>query len=91
MSVWPSIFLYAKNTQNLGKQGCQCQCLFQWPATSYCHQRSGPSLLADTDPSNSDTTMFVCVGRVCARVREGACACMCAFVRDVFAIYDNNI
>ena len=31
------------------------QCLFQWPATSYCHQRSGPSRLAGTDPTNSDT------------------------------------
>ena len=59
----------------------------QWPATSSCHQRSEPSRLAGTDPSNSDTA--VCVvgggGGGCARVRAGAC------VRDVFAIYDNNI
>ena len=89
MSVWPSIFFICEKhskPRETGLPACQCQCLFQWPATSYCHQRSGPSLLADTDPLNSDTTMCVC-----ARVREGAWACMCAFVRDVFAIYDNNI
>ena len=52
--------------------------------TPDCHQRSGPSRLAGTDPSNSDTATMVCVwGCVCTRSHE--------CVRDVFAIYDNNI
>ena len=63
------------------KPGRQCQCLFQWPATSYCHQRSGPSRLAGTDPSNSDTATAVCVCGVCARVaRVRSCVCVCACV-----------
>ena len=72
-----------KKLKTSGKPGRQCQCLFQWPATSYCHQGSGPSRLAGTDPSNSDTATAVCglVG-VCvhasARVR--------AHARDMFAI-----
>ena len=44
--------------------------------TSYCHQRSGPSRLAGTDLSNSDTATAVCVGGGgggCTRVRAGAC------------------
>ena len=107
MSVRPSIFYMQKYSKTGGNQ---CQCSFQWPATSYCHQRSGPSRMAGTDPWNSDTATAVCVG-VCvrSRVRAGAgarvCACACvgasvrafvracdrACVRDVFAIYDNNI
>ena len=65
-------------------------------ATNYCHQRSGPSRLAGTDPSNSDTATAVCVWGG-ASVRAGACACVCVrpsvrvCVRDVVAIYDNNI
>ena len=75
-----------KTLKTSGKPGRQCQCLFQWPAITYCHQRSGPSRLAGTDPSNSDTATAagVCVG-VYAFARVRAC------VRDVFAIYDNNI
>ena len=94
MSVRPSIFYMRKTLKTSGKPGSQCQCLFQWPATSYCHQRSGPSWLAGTDPSNSDTAVCVC-GGVCvhafARVRAHACACMRPCMRDVFAIYNNNI
>ena len=96
MSVRSSIFFTCENTQNLGKPGRQCQCLFQWPATSYCHQRSGKSRLAGTDPSNSDTATAVWGGGG-AHVRVGACARMCvrpfvrACVQDMFAIYDNNI
>ena len=50
-------------------------------ATSYCHQRSGPSRLAGTDPSNSDTATAVCGGMcVCvhtfARVRASIRACV---------------
>ena len=64
VSVRPSIFYMRKTLKTSGKPGRQCQCLFQWPATSYCHQRSGPSRLAGTDPSNRDTTA-VCVGGGC--------------------------
>ena len=66
-------FFYAKNTQNLGVPGRQCQCLFQWPATSYCHQRSGPSRLAGTDPSNTDTATAVCVCGWCVCPRSRGC------------------
>ena len=81
MSGRPSIFfIYAKKTlETSGKPGRQCQCLFQWPATSYCHQQSGPSRLAGTDPSNSDTATTVCAGwgvHAFARVRAHACACV---------------
>ena len=87
-----------KTLKTSGKPGRQCQCLFQRPATSYCHQRSGPSRLAGTDPSNSDTATAVCVcgGGGCARVRAGASARVCvracvhACVR-AFAMYDHNI
>ena len=72
-----------KTLKTSWKPGRQCQCLFQWPAASYCHQRSGPSRLAGTDPWNSDTATLYAF----ARVRAHACAC----VRDMFAIYDNNI
>ena len=88
MSVRPSIFLYAKNTQNLGETRPPVPVFIS--KASYCHQRSGPSRLAGTDPSNSDTATAVCVCGgvcvcvcVCARVCAGACTsvCMCACVR----------
>ena len=65
-----------------GKPGRQCQCLFQWLATSYCHQRSGLSRLAGTDPSNSDTATAVCVGSVC--VRAGACVMCLQYTMIIF-------
>ena len=85
VSVRPSIFYMRKTLKTSGKPGRQCQCLLQWPATSYCHQRSGPSRLSGTDQSNSDTAtaMYGCGGG------GGWCARVC--VRDVFAIYDNDI
>ena len=73
-----------KTLKTSGKPGRQCQGLFQWPATSYYHQRSGPSRLSGTDPSNSDTA--VCVGG-----GGGVHAWVRACARDVFAIYDNSI
>ena len=81
VSARPSIFYIRKTLKTSGKPGRQCHCLFQWPSTSYCHQRSGPSRLAGTDPPNSDTATAVCVWGVCARVRAGACA-VCACVRS---------
>ena len=45
-------------------------------------------------PTNSGN-MYGCDGGVCVRVcvcaRARVCAHACACVRDVFAIYDNNI
>ena len=61
VSVWPSIFLYAKNTQNLGETGPPLSVFISM--TSNCHQRNGSSRLAATDPSNSDGG--VCGGGVC--------------------------
>ena len=55
--------------------------------TSYCHQRSGPSRLAGTDPSNNDTATAVVVGGgvggggVCARVWTRSHGCMRTRVR----------
>ena len=86
-----------KTLKTSGKPGRQCQCLFQWPATSYYHQRSGPSRLAGTDPSNGDTATCVSGGGVYAFawVSAHACASVRPFVparvRDVSAIYDNII
>ena len=88
MLVRPSIFLYMRKTlKTSGKPGRQCQCLFQWPATSYCHQRSGTA-------QTYQIAMAVCVagggGGVCVHAFARGTH-VCAFVRDVFAIYDNNI
>ena len=81
-----------KTLKTSGKPGRRCQGLFQWPATSYYHQRSGPSRLADTDPSNSDTATAVCVsGGARVRVRASVRRFVRARARDVFAIYDNII
>ena len=81
-----------KTLKTSGKPGRQCQCLFQWPATSHCRQRSGPSRLGATDLSNSDNLNDddggVCVHSF-AWVR--AHACMRACTHAVFAIYENNI
>ena len=63
MSVRPSIFYMRKILKTSGETGAGRQCLFQWPATSYCHQRNGPSRLAGTDLSNSDTATAVYVWR----------------------------
>ncbi len=70
-------FYMRKTLKTSGKPGRQCQCLFQWPATSYCLQRSGPSRFAGTDPSKNDTATAVCVWGVCARIRAGVCARLC--------------
>ena len=57
------------------------------PATGYeCH-RSGPSRLAPTNSAN----LFGGDDGVCVLVRACALVRAHARVRDVFAIYDNNI
>ena len=89
-----------KTLKTLGKPGRQCQCLFQWPVTSCCNQQSGPSRLAGTDPSNSDTATAVCGGgvvctrsrgclrtRVRACVRPFGCACVRPRVRASVRAY----
>ena len=97
VSVRPSIFLYEKNTQNLGETGPPVPVFISMASDQLLSpaERSGPSRLAGTDPSNSDTAtaVCVCVGGVCALIRAGACARVCvrSCVRDVFATYDNNI
>ena len=82
-----AFFYMRKTLKTSRKPGLQCQCLFQCPATSYCHHRSGASRLVDTDPSNSDTATAVCVCVVCvcvcvcSRVRSCACAHVCVRTR----------
>ena len=78
MSVRPSIFLYAKNTQNLGETG---------PPVFI-------SMASDQLLSTAEQTVTVGWHRpielataVC--VWGGVCARTC--VRDVFLLYDNNI
>ena len=101
MSVRPSIFLYAKkHSKPRGNRAINASVYFngQRPAIvkDYCHQRSGPSRLADTDPSNSDTATAVCVcvegggvcvcvctlSRGCVRTRVRACTCVRSSVRS---------
>ena len=85
-------FVYMRKTLKTSeKPGHQCQCLFQWPATSHCHQRSGPSRLGATDPLNSDNLNDggVCVGvcthsRWCVRMHLQARARL-GLVRNNFA------
>ena len=52
-------------------------------------------MVGRTDPSNSDNQNGDGGGLLCARVCVCVHVCVCAFVRacvrDVFAIYDNNI
>ena len=69
-----------KRSKTSGKSGRQRVCLFQWPATGIVASGTGRHGWA---PTNSDNLY----GDVCARAR----VCMRACMRDVFAIYDNNI
>ena len=48
-------------------------------------------MVGRTNPSNSDNQNGDGGGLVCARVYVCACVCVHACVRDVFAIYYNNI
>ena len=98
MSVRPSIFLYAKNTQNLGETGPSVPVFISMASDQLLSPAERPSRLAGTYPSSSDTATAVCVFWGCARVRAvrayaRACvrACVRASVHGVFAIYDNNI
>ena len=45
VSVGLAIFVYAKNTQNLGKPDRPGMYLFEWSNDAHCRQRNGPSRL----------------------------------------------
>ena len=74
-------FYTPKTSKTSGKPGCQRQCLFQWPVTGIVASGSGRHGWAPTSSIN------LYDGGVCVCVR----LCMRACMRDVFAIYDNNI
>ena len=92
VSVRPRFFYTRKQSNPRGNRAASASVVFQWPVTSHCRQRSGPSLLGATDPSNSDNLndgdggvcVCVCV-HAFSRVRTHACACVracvCACVR----------
>ena len=84
MSVRPSIFVYAKNTQNLGETGQPVPVFISMASDQLLSPAERPSRLAGTDPTNSDTAKAVWRGacvHAFARVRAHACACVRSFVR----------
>ena len=77
-----------KKSKILGKSAGQRVCSFNDPATGYECQRSGwaPTNSGDGGDGGDGDGGDVCVlPHACARGRAHAC------VRDVCAIYDNNI
>ena len=91
MSVWPSIFLYAKNTQNLGETGPSVPVFISMASDQLLSPSEvGRHSLAGVDPSNSNTATCTCGECVCTRSRQlcaGACAHVRPFVRDVPQVY----
>ena len=82
VSVRPSIFLYAKNTQNLGNRAASASVYFNGQRPAIVASGTGHhGWLAQTHRIAIRRRRCVCVGGVCIR----------PCVRDVFAIYDNNI
>ena len=82
VSVWPSIFYTWKTSKISGKSGGQCVCLFQWVADRPLsrQRRKGcaqPWRSHGWAHRNSE--------------QRRSCVGVCACVRDVFAIYDDNI
>ena len=71
-----------KSSKTSGKSGRHHVCLFEWPATSIVASGAGRHGWA---PTNSDNLYLGYMAAVCVRTRVRVC------VRDVFAIYDNNI
>ena len=71
-------FFMRKTLKTSGKPGRQCQCLFQWPATS--HFISGAARHGWVPQTHliATTERRWCVW-VCARVRTHACACVRPF------------
>ena len=93
MSVRPSFF-YAKNIQNIGETGPQVSVFISMASDQILSPASGAGRhgwLAHTHRIAIRRRRCACVG--CAGVRASAFARVCVrpFVRDVFAIYDNNI
>ena len=106
MSVRPSIFLYAKNTQNSGKPAASASVYFNGQRPAIVTSGAGRhGWLAQTHQIAIRQRRCVCVW-VCvhafARVYAHACACVSPFVRaceraseracvrDVCAIYGNR-
>ena len=81
ISVWPSNYLYMKNTQNVGKPGCPRVCLFEW--SSLAIVASGMGHHGWVPPTHR--TAMTWTSRWCM------CACAHVCIRDVFAIHDNDI
>ena len=95
MSVRPRYFIYGKNPQNLGET---------WPPVPVFISKASDPLLLPTARAVTvgwlriaiQRRRCVCVWQVCrrsrgcVRTRVRACAVR-AYVREVFAIYDNTI
>ena len=72
-------FFYMRKTSKTSlKSGRQHVCLYEWPATGIVWPASKTGVLGRTDTANSDGRGWVC-------------ACVRACVRNVFAIYGNDI
>ena len=78
-----AIFHTRKTSKTSGKSGHRHVCLFEWPGYR-------PWMPAEQAKRGVNSVML---GRMCARPCMCACAraCVSACLRDVFAIYDNNI
>ena len=80
-----------KTSKTSVRSGRQNVCLSEWPATPLSGQRrkgSDSVIVGRTETANSDGRGWRW-GSACSRVF--ACVCLRACVRDVFAIYDNDI
>ena len=85
-----AIFYMRKTSKTSGKSGRQHVCLLEWPATGIVASAEGHHGWAPPNSITCTAATAVCArARVCARVcaHVGMRAC----VRDVFAIYYNNI
>ena len=81
VSVWPSLFLYAKNTHNYREyRATHATVYVNEAATGHATPRKGGvnfTMVGRTDPSNSDNQNGGSGGLVCACVQ---CARMCVCV-----------
>ena len=81
MSVRPSIFVYAKNTQNLGETGPPVPVFISMASDQLLPPAERAVTVGWNRPIDTATAECVCVclwvGSRCARVRAGACARVC--------------